>query len=140
WGLTAWVYEDWDWEKEAEAGPRWRSYGRMDQLDLVRHAMGNPERFEHRPKGPQPDREILAWMFERCGAIVLVAPRGGQPSPGTLVELEVLQREPHAAVTSVSWSRENERLIEDVGVFFDYRMESTFARDLSVAAETVTRL
>jgi hypothetical protein len=35
WGLTAWVYEDWDWEKEGETGPRWRSYGRMDQLDLA---------------------------------------------------------------------------------------------------------
>jgi tetratricopeptide (TPR) repeat protein len=140
WGLTAWVYEDWDWEKEAEAGPRWRSYGRMDQLDPVRHAMGTPERFEHRSKGPQPDRDILAWMFERCGAIVLVAPRGGHASAGTLVELEVLQREAHAAVTSVSWGSENERLIEGVGVFFDYRMESAFPRDLSVAAETITRL
>src|SRR5262245_11400944 len=69
WGLTAWVYEDWDWEKEAEAGPRWRSYGRMDQLDLVRHAMGNPERFEHRPKGPQPDPrlDVRAVRSDRSG-------------------------------------------------------------------------
>lgn len=140
WGLTVWVYEDWDWEKEDEAGPRWRSYGRIDQLDLVRHAMRNPEMFEHRPKGPEPDRDTLAWMFERCGAIVLVAPRGGYPSPGTLIELEVLEREPHAAVTSVSWGKENERLIKDVRVFFDYRMPSAFPRDLTVHSESVARL
>lgn len=140
WGLTVWVYEDWDWETEGEAGSRWSSSGRLNQLDLVRHAMHHPEPFKHRRKGPEPDRETLAWMFEQCGAIVLIAPRGVDPSPGTRVELEVLEHEPHAAVTSVSWHKENERLIEDVQVFFDYRMPSAFARDFTVPGESVARL
>ena len=139
WGLTNWVYEDWEWEKESDARPRWRSYGRMDQLDLARHTMHHPEPFKHRAKGPKPDRETLAWMFEQCGAIILIAPRAVDPSPGTQIELEILEGNSHPAVTSVSWHKENERLIEDVRVFFNYKMPSAFPGDFSVASESVAR-
>jgi len=140
WGLTFWVYEDWDWEAEGEAGPRWRTDGRIDQLDLVRYAMHHSQPFKHRPRGPEPDRETLAWMFEQCGAILLIAPRAVDPSPGSRVELEVLERNPHPAISSVSWYKENERLIKDVRVVFDYRMPSPLPRDFSVPGESAARL
>src|SRR5262245_21527581 len=139
WGLTAWVYEDWDWEKESERGPRWRASGRVDQLDLIRYVKRHPEPFEYRPKGPQADRDTLAWMFAHCGAIVLIAPRGGSLSAGTHIEIAVLERVPHPAVASASWSQENERLVEHLQVFFDFRMPSAFPRDVSVAGESLAR-
>ena len=73
-GLTAWVYEDWEWEDEGEAGAGVPT-GRVDQLDPDGYKMRHPQMFRHRSKGPEPDRETLAKMFERSEAIVLVAPR-----------------------------------------------------------------
>jgi hypothetical protein len=139
WGLTAWVYEDWEWEKESIDGPRWRSYGTTDQLDLVRYAVHDPEPFEHRPSGPKTDHETLAWMFEHCGAIIVIAPRRRGLSPGARVEVDTLRRNPHAAITSVSWDEANEHLVKQIGVFFDYRTPSFFQRDFDVPAESVVR-
>ena len=100
--------------------------------------MRHPEPFKRRTRGPEADREMLAWMFERCGAIVVVTPRGGVPSAGTQIELGVLEREPHPAVASASWVEENERLVRDVGSFFDYRMKRA-PHDVSVAGESLAR-
>jgi hypothetical protein len=95
--------------------------------------MRHPQMFRHRSKGPEPDRETLAKMFERSEAIVLVAPRDSyRPSLGRQIESEVLTRQLHPAVTRVSWGKKNERLIEDVRVFFDYSMPADFADDLTL--------
>jgi tetratricopeptide (TPR) repeat protein len=140
WGLSPWVYEDWEWETEGETGVKWRSTGRIDQLDIVRHMTRHPEPFKHRQKGPEPDRDALARMFESSGAIVVVAPRAVTPSGGCFIELEVLQRAHYAPVTGVSWDPENAGLIKDVGAVFDYRMPSPFSRDFKVASESVARV
>jgi tetratricopeptide (TPR) repeat protein len=80
-------------------------------------------------------------MFERSGAILMVAPRAIDPTPGMNVELDVLRRDgAHPPVFSISWHKENQNLTRDVGVFTNYLVPSPFQTDFSVAGETGARL
>jgi hypothetical protein len=88
--ISVYVYEDWNWEHKVRRSGRghYRSTGRLEELDLVRHSQGHPYPF--RSPIDEIDEATLGEMLHDSKVVLLCEPRQEGPSPGVLAESRVL--------------------------------------------------
>lgn len=121
-GISVYEYSDWQWANNEPGKVRYSSSGR--DLDPVRYAMGHPEPFRRQTWEDVPDRDTLDEMLGNCRVVMVIAPRGGSPSPGVHVEREVLPWEP--AVVLATWGNQNDWWVQENRHGYLYQMTSIF--------------
>jgi hypothetical protein len=134
--ISFYEYGDWTWSRREHGQPRYSSAS--GKLDPIRFAMGHPEPYKRATWQERPDRHALGEMLDSCRIALIIGPRGGSPSEGVGVELQVLPYGPARIVAS--WGDQNDWIVRDQRPGFVYRMTDTFDREQAKTALDLAHL
>lgn len=88
--IRVWLYDDWDWEHRMRRRGRGQrmATGRLEELDHVRLAMGDPTPFNAPVE--EVDEGTLGEMLHGSRVVLLCEPADGAPSAGVTAERRVI--------------------------------------------------